>query len=145
MAVLIMTKLQGGYFCIRIHHFLHQLKSGTSELRDSIPAHPAYYRWHKEWVLTAEEREKRLSKRNHILVQKHDAKAHELPLTLGTNVVVQGKGKKWDRTGHIVEVLPNRQYCICIFDSGRVTLCNWRFIREYIAIAPEVHQPIPSA
>ena len=43
------------------------------QLRDSIPAHPAHYCPHKEWVLTAEEREKRLSKRNHILIQKHDA------------------------------------------------------------------------
>ena len=104
------------------------------------------YRPHKEWVLTAEEREKRLSKRNHILVQKHDAKTHELtPITLGTNVVVQGKDKKWDRTGCIVEVLPNRQYCIRMFHSGRVTLHNRRFLREYTAITPEVHQPIPSA
>ena len=116
------------------------------QLRDSIPAHPAHYHPHKEWVLTAEEREKCLSKRNHILVQKHDAKAHELtPITLGTNVVVQGKDKKWDRTGRIVEVLPNRQYRIRMFHSGRVTLCNCRFIREYTAITPEVHQPIPSA
>ena len=116
------------------------------QLRDSIPAHPAHYRSHKEWVLTAEEREKRLSKRNHILVQRHDAKAHELtPITVGTNVVVQGKDKKWDRTGRIVEVLPNRQYHIRMFHSGRVTLHNRRFLREYTAITPEVHQPIPSA
>ena len=102
------------------------------QLRDSIPAHPAHYRPHKEWVLTAEEREKHLSKRNHILVQKHDAKVHELtPLTLGTNVVVQGKDKKWDRTGRIVEVLPNRQYRIRMFHSGRVTLCNRCYLREY--------------
>ena len=116
------------------------------QLRDSIPAHPANYHPHKEWVLTAEEREKHLSKHNHILIQKHDAKAHELtPITLGTNVVVQGKDKKWDRTGHIVEVLPNRQYRIRMFHSGRVTLRNRRFLREYTAITPEVHQPIPSA
>ena len=116
------------------------------QLRDSIPAHPAHYRPHKEWVLTAEEREKRLSKRNHILIQKHDAKANELtPITLGTNVVVQGKDKKWDRTGRIVEVLPNRQYHIHMFHSGRVTLRNCLFLREYTAITPEVHQPIPSA
>ena len=116
------------------------------QLRDSIPAHPAHYRPHKEWVLTAEEREKRLSKRNLILIQKHDAKAHELtPLTLGTNVVVQGKDKKWDRTARIVEVLPNRQYHIRMFHSGRVTLRNRRYLREYTATTPEVHQPIPSA
>ena len=116
------------------------------QLRNGILAHPAHYCPHKEWVLTAEEREKHLSKRNHILVQKHDAKAHELtPLTLGTNVVVQRKDKKWDRTGRIVEVLPNRQYHIHMFHSGRVTLRNHRYLRGYTAITPEVHQPVPSA
>ena len=48
------------------------------QLRDSIPAHPAHYHLHKEWVFTAEEREKRLTKWNHILIEKHDAKAHSL-------------------------------------------------------------------
>ena len=63
------------------------------QLRDSIPAYPAHYYPHKEWVLTAEEGEKCLSNRSHILVQRHDAKAHELiPLILGTNVVVQEVG-----------------------------------------------------
>ena len=38
---------------------------------------------------------------------------------LGTNVVVQGKDKIWDRTGCIAEVLSNRQYCIPMFHSGR--------------------------
>ena len=114
------------------------------QLRDGIPAHPEHYHPHKEWFLTAEEREKCLSKWNHILVQKLDAKAHVLiPLTLGTNVVVQGKGKKWDRIGHIIKVLPNRQYHM--FHSGRVTICNGCFLRKYTAITPEVHQPVPSA
>ena len=91
------------------------------QLQESIPAHHAHYCPHKEWVLTAEERNLHLSKWNHILLQKHDAKAHELiPLTLGTNVMVQGKeGKKWDRMGHIVEVFPNRQYSIRMFHSRR--------------------------
>ena len=34
---------------------------------------------------------------------------------------------------------------ICIFYSGRLTLCNRHFLRENTAIIREVHQPIPSA
>ncbi|CAB4033368.1 Transposon Ty3-I Gag-Pol poly [Paramuricea clavata] len=65
------------------------------QLRDSIPAHPDHYQPHKEWVLTAEEREKALSKRNHILVKNHDATARKLrPLVLGTNVVAQGENQE---------------------------------------------------
>ena len=79
------------------------------QLRDSVPAHPAHYQPHKEWVLTAEERERALSKRNHLLVENHNATARTLrPLVLGTNVVAQGENKKWERTGRIVEVLPHR-------------------------------------
>ena len=112
------------------------------QLRDSIPAHPAHYQSHKEWVLTAEEREKALSKRNHLLIKNQNVKAREFqPLLLGTNVVVQGENKKWERTGRVVEVLPYRQYRVKMFHSGRVTLRNRRFLREYLTIVSEAIRP----
>jgi len=37
---------------------------------------------------------------------------------------------KWDRTGVITEVLPNRQYRILIDGSRRLTLRNRRFLRK---------------
>jgi hypothetical protein len=75
--------------------------------------------------------EKALSKRNHLLIKTQNAKARELhDLPLGTNVVVQGENKKWERTGKIVEVLPFRQYRIRMFHSGRVILRNRQFLRE---------------
>ena len=115
------------------------------QLRDSIPAHPAHYKPHKEWVLTAEEREKTLSNRNHLIVKNQNAKARELtPLPLGANVVVQGDGKKWECMGNIVEVLPHRQYRIRMFHSGRVVLRNRRFLREYSTVTPPVIQPLPA-
>ena len=62
------------------------------QLRDSVPAHPAHYKPHKEWVLTDEEREKALTQRNHLLIKNHNATTRELqPIVLGTNVVVQGE------------------------------------------------------
>ena len=48
------------------------------QLRDSVPAHPAHYQPHKEWVLTAEERERALSQRNQLLVKNHNATTREL-------------------------------------------------------------------
>ena len=95
------------------------------QLRDSIPSHPSHYKLHKDWIITAEQREKALSNRNHLLVEKYNCKARELlPFGVGTNVVVQGPDKKWNCTGKIVETLPNRQYRIRMFHSGRVTLRN---------------------
>ena len=88
------------------------------QLRDSIPAHPAHYQPHKEWVLAAEGRERALSNHNHLIVKNQNAKAHELtPLPLGNNVVVQGDRKKWEYTGNILEVLPHRQYRTRMFHS----------------------------
>ena len=45
--------------------------------------------------MTAEQREKALSKRNHPLVERYDSKAQELlPLAVGTNVVPEMSGSE---------------------------------------------------
>ena len=113
------------------------------QLRDSVPAHPSHYQPHKESILTAQARENALSQRSHLLVKNHDATARQLPpLVVGTNVAVQGVNKKWQRTGRIVEVLPHRQYRIRMFHSGRITIRNRRFLREYTTIHPEHIRPL---
>ena len=113
------------------------------QLRDSIPVHPDHYQPHKKWVLTAEEREKALSKQNHILVKNHDATARKLwPLVRGTDVVMQGETKRWEHNGRIVEVLPYRQYRIRMFHSARVILRNRQFLCEYTTIHPEDIHPL---
>lgn len=38
-------------------------------LKDIIPTHPSHYCLHKEWIITADEREKALSKHNHFLIE----------------------------------------------------------------------------
>ena len=114
------------------------------QLRDSTPAHLARYQLHKEWVLTAEEREKALSKRNHILMKNQNVKTRELqPLPLGTNVLVQGENKKWECTERVVEVLLYRQHRVKMFHSGQVTHRNRRFLRGYMTIVPEAIRPLP--
>ena len=99
------------------------------QLRDSVPANPKYYRLHKEWVLSAKERERLYAKRNLQIESNYNQKAHNLsPLNVGSFVRIQSKGK-WDRTGSVVEVLPNRQYRVKVDGSWRVTLRNRRFLK----------------
>ena len=68
-------------------------------------------------------------KRNLQLESNYNQRARNLaPLGVGSNVRVQNKGK-WDRTGLIVETLPNRQYRVKLNGSGRITLRNRRFLK----------------
>ena len=113
-------------------------------IRDGLPAHPDHYIPHKEWVITAEERDLAYARRNEIIKQKYDKRARKLPvLSIGDSVVVQNQrtGKKWDRLGRIVEVLPHRQYRIRMVPSGRITLINRRFIRPYTIAKPAQMRP----
>ena len=117
------------------------------QLRDSIPAHPDHYKLHKDWIISAEERDTAYAKRNQVLIHKYNATAHELPeLAVGTEVVVQreDRHKQWDRRGHIVQALPNRQYRIRMLPSGRITLRNQRFIRKFTCINAPMLKIIPS-
>ena len=99
------------------------------QLRDSVPSHPKHYRLHKEWVVSAQEREKAYSDRNKLVESRYNQRAHSLqPLSVKSLVRIQEKGR-WNRTGRIVEVLPFRQYRIRMDGSGRVTIRNRRFLK----------------
>ena len=66
-----------------------------------------------------------------IIVNKCNLKTRELsPLRVGSEVIIQGKDKKWNRQGKIVEVLPHRQYRVRLADSGRLALQNRRFLKH---------------
>ena len=100
------------------------------QLRDAIPSSPSLYRLHKEWIVSGKEREKAFSKRDILLKEKYNAGAHPLlPLQPQDSVLIQCQGK-WNRSGKIVEALPNRQYRIRMDGSGRVTLRNRRFLKK---------------
>ena len=99
------------------------------QLRDHIPTNPQHYRLHKEWVLSAEDRERAFADRHAGSYADYNAKSHTLqPLQTQAPVRIQNK-RKWDRTGRIVEVLPHRQYRVRVDGSGRVVLRNRRFLR----------------
>ena len=113
------------------------------QLRDGIPVHPGHYRLHKEWILSASEREKAFASRKELTERQYNTKAHPLPqLAVQTAVLIQS-GRRWNRTGRIVEVLPNRQYRVRVDGSGRVTLGNRRFLRANDCRGP-VAMPAPS-
>ena len=116
------------------------------QLRDKIPSHPSHYKPHADWLIAAEQRAESHQKRNQVIVDKHNLKARELlPLPVGSEVIIQGKDKKWNRQGRIVETLPFRQYRIHLAGSGRVTLQNRRFLKRcHTSSPPGCIAPQPS-
>ena len=107
------------------------------QLHDNIPSHLSHYKLQKEWILTAEQREKALSKCNHLLVQRYNSKAQELfLLAVSNNVVLQCPDQNWNHTGKIVEVMPNQQHCIRMFHHGQehsiiINLCaTWHPLHQ---------------
>ena len=121
------------------------------QLKDSIPSNPKRLQLHREWIISAEEREKAYAKRDKALETTYNEHSHPLPpLKIQTPVRIQ-EHSSWMKTGRVVEVLPNRQYQIRIDGSGRLSLRNRRFIKPIHTgvSAPEKHPlpsfPIPSA
>ena len=87
-----------------------------------------------EWQEMLYERENALRKRHILTVERYNEHCKELNmLEPGTHVSVQNqcgsKPNRWDRTGIVVESLPNRQYLVRIDGSGRVTRRNRKFLR----------------
>ena len=104
------------------------------QLRDYLPAHPQHYKLHKEWLISAAQREQVLAERNNSIATRYNLTAHNLlPLLPGTHVSIQDGNMKrykwWNKTGTVVESLPNRQYHVKLDGSGRVTLRNRRFLK----------------
>ena len=48
---------------------------------------------------------------------------------------------KWDNTGVVVDVRQFEQYVIRVYGSGRVTLQNRKFLRQYVPVYPR-HPPL---
>ena len=115
------------------------------QLRDGIPTHPSLHKPHKDWLITAHQRENALANRNRLVTERYNATARELPpLSIGDAVVIQSRQlnkKRWIKAGHVIEVLPNRQYRIKLEGSGRITLQNRRFLRRSVHLQPSI---IPS-
>ena len=114
-------------------------------LKDFLPSHPSTLKPHPAWINLANAREKLLAERNKILAGKYDVGTRSLaPLSVGSKVLVQNqaafKGKKWDRTGRMVEALGHRKYLVKMDGSGRVLIRNRRFLK-FLPSNTDTQQP----
>ena len=81
------------------------------ELRDTMPFKPGKGAMHKEWMITAEDREKALAKRHHMEKLNEHVKKLK-PLQVGQSVSVQNQagnhGKRCSRWLKLDQVRNNR-------------------------------------
>ena len=118
-------------------------------IRDFFPFTNAKSRMREEWLISADERDKALSRRHATHVERLSLHAHELPaLAIGESVLIQNQTGnhpgRWDRTGVVVDIGPGpRQYLVRTYGSGRVTLRNRKFLRTCKTVAePPFHTPL---
>ena len=88
--------------------------------------------WREAWKAKEEALRERYVK----TIETLNEHAHPLPpLRHGDSVMIQNQRgrfpKKWDNSGVVVETKPNDQYVVKLAGSGRLTLRNRRFLRQY--------------
>ena len=95
---------------------------------------PKPIRFRKEWSELADARETAYRRRQLHAAAKYASPKDHYPLDTGQTVSIQNQTghhhTHWDKTGRIVETLPNRQYRVLIDGSRRTTLRNRRFLRQ---------------
>ena len=106
------------------------------DLRDSLPTIPTRLRLHRQWAISADEREKAFQKRNEHTIQRYNQNTRGLvPLPEGCEVCIQdvgvGKSKRWNRYGTVLGRV-DRKYTIRIHGSNRVVTRNRRFIKPVV-------------
>ena len=108
-------------------------------IKDFIPMLPGRYEPHPTWRDTLAARENALRNRHMKLAKRWTKHTKQLPpLKVGHYVWVQNQignhPTKWDNTGVVVEVRQYDQYIIRMDGSGRVTVRNRKFLRQYIPV-----------
>ena len=102
-------------------------------LRDHLPRARTLRR---EWSSIADSREDALARR--VSMTKPQTGKELRPLNVGDSVQVQNQTghhpNKWNSTGVVSGVLPNRQYNVVMDGSRRVTLRNRRFLKEILPV-----------
>ena len=109
------------------------------QMRDGLPVLPGKYNPHNTWKELLEHREKALAMRH---VAHHEAWSEHSkrlpPLKVGTKVFIQNQvgnnPRRWERTGTIVETKEHDQYNVKVDGTGRLTLRNRRFLRQFSPI-----------
>ena len=101
-------------------------------LKDHLPRLNQKLR--EEWETIADRREDALARRVTTVCPKRELQ----PLVVGDAVQIQNqtgnRPNKWNTTGIISEVLPNRQYNVITDGSRRITLRNRRFLKKIMPV-----------
>ncbi len=102
--------------------------------------------WREVWVAKENALRTRFTQSH----EKLNSKAHALPpLRTGDTCFVQnGSGnypKRWDKSGTITEVLDFDRYCVKIDGSGRATIRNRKFLRQYIPVSSTIKTSLASS
>ena len=110
-------------------------------IRDFIPILPGRYQAHSTWKETAKAREEALRIRHIKDAERWSEHTKTLPpLRVGDYVRMQNQtGRfplKWEKTGLVIEVKQHDQYVIRVDGSGRVTIRNRKFLRQYTPAMP---------
>ena len=108
-------------------------------IKDFIPILPGRYQPQPTWSDTLATREEALRNRHMKAAKRWSEHTKRLPpLAVGNHVRIQNQtgpyAIKWDKTGVVVEVCQCDQYVVHVDGSGRMTICNWKFLRKYIPV-----------
>ena len=106
-------------------------------VKNFIPVLPGRYEPHPTWKDTLDRREEALRVRHMKAQERWSEHTKRLPpLKVGDLVCIQNQvghhPTKWDKTGVVVEVHQFDQYIVRVDGSGRVTLRNRKFLRQYM-------------
>ena len=98
-------------------------------LCDQLPTNLKYYELHQEWIISADEHEKALAKRNEEILTRYNKTAKPLPeLSIETQVSIHQPQEKSTpgsiKPEEIISKLPNSQYKVKCHTTGRITLRN---------------------
>ena len=112
-------------------------------IKDFIPILPGRYKPHPTWSDTMAAGEEALRNRHMKAVERWSEHTRRLtPLVVGNHVRIQNQTgphlTKWDKTGIIIRVRQFDQCVVRVDGSGRVTICNRKYLRKYIPVS---HQP----
>ena len=119
------------------------------QLRDAMPTHPSNLKLRKEWLLTADAREKAFStrhQRRHDQLSQHTR--HLQHLAIGDIMQVQNQrgphANKWDLSGSITEQLDFDAYMVRMDGSGRISKCNRQFLKKILPFKSAMSPPASS-
>ena len=108
-------------------------------IRDFIPIPPGNYPQHRTWRETLAARESALHNRHMRNWERWSERTKRLPpLKVGDYVRIQNQvvphPLKWDKTETVIEVRQFDRFVVEVDGSGRVTLCNRKFLRKYTPV-----------